>query len=255
MPKEDEVLVKVHATTVDALGLRIPRSRARSSRASSPASAGRSAGSRGMEFAGVVEAVGLERHASSPWATRCSGCGRGANAEYVCVREQGALAHKPERPELRGGRSRPRRSEHRACVPQQGRPRARKAHRRLRRIRLDRNGRRAARESNFGAHVTAVCNTKNVELVRSLGADEVVDYLKEDFTKNGETYDVDLRRGRQALVQTLPRFAQAGRDVYLETDLGFMWHVPLARPRDAPRRQQARDAPDPEVHEGGRPPT
>src|SRR5437899_11053308 len=42
----------------------------------------------------------------------------------------------------------------------------------------------------FDAHVTAVCNTKNVELVRSLGADEVIDYLQEDFTQNGETYDV-----------------------------------------------------------------
>ena len=43
---------------------------------------------------------------------------------------------------------------------------------------------------HFGADVTAVCNTKNVELVRSLGADRVVDYAKEDFTRNGETYDV-----------------------------------------------------------------
>ena len=43
---------------------------------------------------------------------------------------------------------------------------------------------------HFGADVTAVCNTKNVELVRSLGADRVIDYLQEDFTKNGETYDV-----------------------------------------------------------------
>lgn len=43
---------------------------------------------------------------------------------------------------------------------------------------------------HFGAHVTAVCNTQNVELVRSLGADEVIDYLHEDFTKNGETYHV-----------------------------------------------------------------
>jgi NADPH:quinone reductase-like Zn-dependent oxidoreductase len=43
---------------------------------------------------------------------------------------------------------------------------------------------------HFGARVTAVCNTKNVELVRSLGADEVIDYLQEDFTKNGRTYDV-----------------------------------------------------------------
>ena len=43
---------------------------------------------------------------------------------------------------------------------------------------------------HFGAHVTAVCTAKNLELMRSLGADDVVDYLHEDFTKNGRVYDV-----------------------------------------------------------------
>jgi NADPH:quinone reductase-like Zn-dependent oxidoreductase len=42
----------------------------------------------------------------------------------------------------------------------------------------------------FDADVTAVCNTKNVETVRSLGADQVIDYTQQDFTKNGQTYDV-----------------------------------------------------------------
>jgi NADPH:quinone reductase-like Zn-dependent oxidoreductase len=44
--------------------------------------------------------------------------------------------------------------------------------------------------TSFGAHVTAVCSGKHVELVRSLGASEVIDYTREDFTKNGKTYDL-----------------------------------------------------------------
>jgi NADPH:quinone reductase-like Zn-dependent oxidoreductase len=79
---------------------------------------------------------------------------------------------------------------------------------------------------HFGAHVTAVCNTKNVELVRSLGADEVVDYLQEDFTKNGKTYDVVFDAvGKHSFRRSRRSVNRGG--TYLETDLGFLWHVPL----------------------------
>ena len=98
-------------------------------------------------------------------------------------------AHKPAAHDVRGGCSRLRRREHRDGL-----------HRRAD-LREGRSilvygasgsiGTAAVQlAKSFGAHVTAVCDTKHVELVASLGADEVVDYLQEDFTKNGKTYDV-----------------------------------------------------------------
>jgi NADPH:quinone reductase-like Zn-dependent oxidoreductase len=79
---------------------------------------------------------------------------------------------------------------------------------------------------SFGAHVTAVCDTKHVELVASLGADEVVDYLQEDFTKNGKTYDVIFDAvGKHSFRRCRHSLKPGG--TYYETDLGFMWHVPL----------------------------
>jgi NADPH:quinone reductase-like Zn-dependent oxidoreductase len=77
-----------------------------------------------------------------------------------------------------------------------------------------------------GAHVTAVCNGKNVELVRSLGADEVIDYEHEDFTRNGRTYDVIFDAvGKHSYRQCRRALKHDG--LYIDTDLGFMWHVPL----------------------------
>ena len=78
---------------------------------------------------------------------------------------------------------------------------------------------------HFGAHVTAVCSTRHVELVRSLGADRVVDYLQEDFTKSGETYDAiidavgkySFRRRRRALKPGGVYVATDGGRFLLET--------------------------------------
>ena len=70
---------------------------------------------------------------------------------------------------------------------------------------------------HFGARVTAVCNAKNVELVRSLGADEVIEYLQEDFTKNGETYDVIFDAVGKHSFRRCKRSLKPG-GIYLPTD-------------------------------------
>jgi len=79
---------------------------------------------------------------------------------------------------------------------------------------------------HFGAHVTAVCRTKNVELARSLGADEVIDYTRDDFTKNGKAYDVIFDSvGKHSFRRSRRSLKPGG--IFIETDLGFMWHVPF----------------------------
>ena len=187
VPKDDEVLVKVHASTVNRsdCGLRsaeyfITRfftGLLRPKRTTV-----------GTEFAGEVEAVGA---AVTEFAVgdRVFGMRSGSNADFVCVRESGALAHMPATMTY----------EEAAAVCDG----AVVALGFLRRADVRSGwtilvygasgsiGTAAVQLAKyFGAHVTAVCNTKNVELVRSLGADEVIDYLQEDFRKSGETYDV-----------------------------------------------------------------
>jgi NADPH2:quinone reductase len=77
----------------------------------------------------------------------------------------------------------------------------------------------------FGAHVTAVCNRRNAELVRSLGADEVVDYEQEDFTRRGERYDVVLDAvGKHSFLRSRRALAEHG--MYVATDR--MVNLPLA---------------------------
>ena len=77
---------------------------------------------------------------------------------------------------------------------------------------------------HFGADVTAVCNTKNLELVRSLGADSVIDYTQDDFTRNGETYDVIFDAVGKHSFRRCRRSLRPG-GTYVATDPGLMWHT------------------------------
>jgi NADPH:quinone reductase-like Zn-dependent oxidoreductase len=204
-PEENQVLVRVRATTVTQTDTHIRRPKPFLWRAF----AGVLRPKRkilGVEFAGQVEAVGAAVTEFQVGDHVFGVSGFGAHAEFVCMRERGLLAQMP------AGMS----FEEAAAVCDG----ALQGLLHLRRANVGKDTRLVVYGASgscgtaavqlakyFGAHVTAVCNTKNVELVRTLAADEVVDYLQEDFTQNGETYDVILDavgkysflRGRRSL--------------------------------------------------------
>ncbi len=78
---------------------------------------------------------------------------------------------------------------------------------------------------DMGAHVTAVADTRTLELVRSLGADEVIDRFTHDFTRNGMTYDIVFDAvGKTSFGHCRRSLTPRGR--YITTDLGRFWHNP-----------------------------
>jgi NADPH:quinone reductase-like Zn-dependent oxidoreductase len=223
VPKEDEVLVKVRATTVTRTdtGLRsaeffISRFVTGLLRPKRPIL--------GLELAGEVEAVGAAV-SEFELGDHVFGVRSGAHAELVCVREDGALGHMPtgvtfeEAAAVCDGAALAL-----ACLRKAGELKGKRV---LVYGASGSVGTAAVQlAKHFGAHVTAVCNTKNVELVRSLGADEVVDYLQEDFSKNGKTYDVVFDAVGKYSFRRARRSLNSG-GTFVDTDLGFMWHVPL----------------------------
>jgi NADPH:quinone reductase-like Zn-dependent oxidoreductase len=223
VPKDDEVLVRIRTPTVTRtdvhmraakpfiwrfmLGLLRPKARIL-----------------GLELAGDVEAVGSAVTRFSV-GDRVFGLRNGAHAEYVCVGEERLLAHMPEDMTFEeaaavcDGFYQALGHLSHAGVGQGTRLAVYGA--------SGSCGTAAVQlgKHHFGAHVTAVCNTKNVELVRSLGADEVVDYLNEDFTKHGRTYDVVLDAvGKHSYFRS--RRALEPHGLFVATDR--LYNFPLA---------------------------
>jgi NADPH:quinone reductase-like Zn-dependent oxidoreductase len=142
----------------------------------------------GSDFAGIVEAVGRNVTEFKP-GDGVFGVRAGALAEYICVREAGAVATKPGNANFEQAASIPT-----ALVSLQGlrdTARLQAGQKVLINGASGGVGTFAVQIAKaFGAEVTGVCSTKNLDLVRSLGADHVIDYTKEDFTQGDQRYDV-----------------------------------------------------------------
>jgi NADPH:quinone reductase-like Zn-dependent oxidoreductase len=195
VPSDHEVLIKVHATTVTsgdwrARTLNVPKGFGLMARLFFGISKPRQP-ILGTELAGEIESVGkaVSAFKVGDQVFAFSGAAMGGHAEYKCMPESGALALKPANL-----------SYEEAAALSFGGATALDFFRRGQIQKGDKvliNGASGGvgtaavqLAKHFGAAVTGVCSTVNLELVRSLGADKVIDYTHDDFTQNGETYDI-----------------------------------------------------------------
>jgi NADPH:quinone reductase-like Zn-dependent oxidoreductase len=226
VPKDDEVLVKIHASTVNRLDVHTREANVKSGAVVSLLSRLVSGVRRprqrilGSEFAGEVVAVGsaVTGFAVGDHVFGNTGLAFGTHAEFMSMKESARIERMPagasfeEAAAITDGALNAlwclrvadvRKGQTIVVYGASGA--------------IGTAGVQLAKY--FGADVTAVCNTKNLELVRSLGADRVIDYTKEDFTKNGQTYDVIFDAvGKHSFKRSKVSLKPGG--IYLATD-GF----------------------------------
>lgn len=232
IPKNNEVLVKIHATTVNRTdtGFRVAEY-----------FAVRIVGGLikpkktilGSEFAGEVESIGKDVTLFKPGdpVFGLSAYVFGTHAEYVCVPENKSIAIKPINMSFEEAAA--------VCdglmlginyirkIDFKNKPK------------ILINGASGSIGSacvqlahHYGAEITAVCNTKNILLVKSLGADDVIDYTQQDFTNIGKLYDVVLDAVGKSTFFKCKKILKPG-GVYFSTELGPGWQnvfLPLITP-------------------------
>ena len=192
-PKDDEVRIRVNATTVTAAECGMRRGEPYWGRAiigfTGPRKRFRTLGN---ELAGVIDAVGkrVTRFEEGDRVFGFAGFNPGANADYMCLPETASLAIAPRN-----------KTDEECAAAVDGASTALHFLRDMGNLQAGQRllvigasgsiGTYAIQlGKHFGAHVTGVCSTANLELVASLGADAVVDYTAEDFTRRDDTYDV-----------------------------------------------------------------
>jgi NADPH:quinone reductase-like Zn-dependent oxidoreductase len=231
-PKRNEVLIKILATTVTSgdwrvRSLNVPAGFGLMMRLVFGVSKPRQP-ILGTELAGVVESVGedVSLFKAGDAVFAFSDAGMGCYAEYKCMPQDGAIALKPAN----------LRFEEAAALSFGGTT-ALSFSRRAKLQHGERvliNGASGAvgtaavqLAKHFGAEVTGVCSTANVELVRSLGAAHVIDYTQEDFAKNGKTYDVIVDTvGNAPFSRSKESLTQRGRLLMVLAGLPDMLRIP-----------------------------
>jgi NADPH:quinone reductase-like Zn-dependent oxidoreductase len=216
-PKDNEVRIRIHAV---AVSIEDPGMRAY------PGLNGFLRPRRpilGAYLAGEIESIGkdVSRFREGDQVYGATGMSYGAYAQFKCTPEDGALAIKPANMTY----------EEAVAVPNGGltalpflrdKGKIQSGHRVLINGASGAVGTSAVQLArSFGAQVTGVCSTANLELVQSLGADRVIDYTKEDFTHSGQAYDIILDTVGKTTSFSRCRSSLTCNGVYLSTVLGL----------------------------------
>ena len=220
-PKDNEVLIKVYATTVNRTDCATVRAKPFFARLFTGMFKPKKQ-IPGTEFAGIIEAVG-KNVTSFKVDDKVFGFddqGSGSHAQYTIISEDNGLTIVPGNITFE-----------QAAASTEG---AHYAYNFIKKVNLKAgqkvlvNGATGAIGSAavqllkyFDVNVTAVCNTKNIELVKSLGADKVIDYTKEDFTIDEEKYNFVFDAvGKSSFFKCKPLLQSGG--IYISSDLGYM---------------------------------